>query len=199
MPPVVHITLRALHLGRRGASPIDATVPAVNAADAIDLVNAYECLAAPRAPFRAAGAWAPALWVAWRRACARVLAVVASAPRLDAPLPDPAALWLRLLEPFATQLAAFAAHHPIPFCLTDALPRIAARSDTSSLVALQGFASAGNGPLIMARTPSTRTRFAYRQSTPPYHHRPARRDVSTQASLTDCLRPAADRSGGAHG
>lgn len=108
--------LRALYLARRGPVPGDATappVPAVHVADAIDLVNAFERLALPLAPALALGA--PALWAAWRQAYARVFAVASAAPELYAPLPAAADLWRRLLAPFAHHLAAFAAHHPIPF------------------------------------------------------------------------------------
>lgn len=108
--------LRALYLARRGPVSGDTAappVPAVQVADAIDLVNAYERLAMPLAPALALGA--PALWAAWRQAYARVFAVATHAPNLYAPLPAAADLWRRLLAPFATHLAAFAAHHPIPF------------------------------------------------------------------------------------
>lgn len=99
--------LRELYLARRGPSRADPTVPAVLMADAIDLVNAYERLAAPLAAALAVGA--PALWAAWRQSYARVFAVVSAAPDLYGPLPAPDKLWLALLAPFAEHLAAFAA------------------------------------------------------------------------------------------
>lgn len=99
-------SLRDLYLARRGPASTGSSVPAVLMADAIDLVNAYERLAAPLAGALAVGA--PALWAAWRQSYARVFAVVSAAPRLYAPLPAPEKLWHGLLAPFAEHLAAFA-------------------------------------------------------------------------------------------
>lgn len=99
--------LHELYLVRRGPAPGGAAVPAVLMADAIDVVNAFERLAAPLAGALAVGA--PALWAAWRQSYARVFAVVSAAPRLYAPIPAPEKLWHGLLAPFAEHLAAFAA------------------------------------------------------------------------------------------
>ena len=100
--------LHDLYLARRGPASTGSSVPAVLMADAIDLVNAYERLAAPLAGALAVGA--PALWAAWRQSYARVFSVVSAAPRLYAPLPAPEKLWHGLLAPFAEHLAAFASH-----------------------------------------------------------------------------------------
>lgn len=105
--------LHRLYAGRRGAAASSSAAPvapAVNHTDAIDLVNAYERLAAPLAAVLARDA--AALWAAWRRSYARVFEVVSAAPDLRAPLPAPSTLWFRLLRPFAEQLQTFAAARP---------------------------------------------------------------------------------------
>lgn len=105
--------LVALYHARRGPSREDPALPAATVADAVDLVNAYERIAAPIAPALAYAA--PALWAAWRGAYAHVFAVATAAPNLHAPMPGAVALWRGLLEAFAHHLAAFASHAPIPF------------------------------------------------------------------------------------
>ncbi|MEZ4404491.1 MAG: hypothetical protein R3B06_31010 [Kofleriaceae bacterium] len=100
--------LRTLYADRRGvvaAGP--GIVPRVRHDDAIDLVNAYDRLAAPLAGRLAIEA--PALWAAWRDAYARVFDRVLHATNLRAPLAGAASLWNSLLAPFSTHLAAFAA------------------------------------------------------------------------------------------
>lgn len=102
--------LRTLYADRRGVVPGAAgLVPRVQHDDAIDLVNAYDRLAAPLAARLAFEV--PALWAAWRDAYARVFDRVRHTSNLRAPLAGAASLWNSLLTPFGAHLAAFAAHH----------------------------------------------------------------------------------------
>ena len=101
--------LRDLYATTRG---VDADGdPRVLLADAIDLVLAFNRLAAPC--MLAVAASRPALWLAWERATARVFAHANAAPDLFGPVERPAVLWRALLEPFARELAALADHRAI--------------------------------------------------------------------------------------
>lgn len=107
--------LRRVYTPRRGidpTAPAADVIPATIHTDAIDLVNAFERLVAPILP-RVVALDHGALWLAWRRAYARVFQVVTEAPDLRARFPDNRALWLGMLDPFARSLAALAAPQPI--------------------------------------------------------------------------------------
>ena len=107
--------LRRLYTTHRGldpSAPAADAIPATIHTDAIDLVNAFEKLIAPIAPLTIAVDHG-ALWLAWRRAYARVFQVVGDAPNLRARFADNRALWLGMLEPFARRLAALASPTPL--------------------------------------------------------------------------------------
>ena len=103
------VALRGLYGPVRGLD--DAGDPRVLLADAIDLVLAFDRLAAPLAPSIQCSR--PALWLAWEHARARVFAHANAAPDLFVPVERPAVLWRALLEPFARELVALTDHRAI--------------------------------------------------------------------------------------
>ena len=92
--------VRALYASRRGVDPAGA--PRVLHDDALDLITAFDAVAAPIAPHLANTK--PGLWNAWRRAYDSVWRAVLNVDNVKRPLPDPSTLWDRLLAPFAAYL-----------------------------------------------------------------------------------------------
>ncbi|MBP8806719.1 MAG: hypothetical protein KBG48_11480 [Kofleriaceae bacterium] len=92
--------VRTLYQSRRGLDVAGA--PRVLHDDALDLINAFEAIAAPIAAHLAQVK--PGLWRAWRRAYDSVWRVVLQVDNVKRPLPDPSMLWDRLLAPFARYL-----------------------------------------------------------------------------------------------
>jgi hypothetical protein len=110
--------LRRVFLERRGPTPPDPSLPAIQFQDAIELVNAWEKIIAPYAGVLVVHL--PQLWHAWRTAYSNVFAAVSNAPNLRDRFPHPDTLWFRLFDPLAIHLDEFARsyHAGWPFAHT---------------------------------------------------------------------------------